>query len=158
MGIQQMLLGSKVGIAAPPPGWNTYEAGATFGPAEVLFTFYNDGRLIVTNQTSFQLANTRWYTPITTGIGASYWWKAAFVSGVNPPYSSSLTSNVTRGGEPSLNTWYNLSPGRVISFGADGTANTGLVSGEHVVYISTTANDADIVATWPIRWAVEVAI
>jgi len=161
MGIQQMLLGSKVGIASPPPGWGAFYDINAFHPAELTFDFSPSGEVVVRRSYhpffSNILISTRWYTPVTTGIGANYWWRATHVSGANPPYSAVLQSNVTRGGTNPLGTWFQLNTFRTISFGADGTKNAG-DDGEHVVEIATDAAGTNIVATWPIIWSIETAI
>lgn len=162
MGIQQMLLGAKVGISGPPPSWGTFGQATsptpTTPPAEIRFGFFSDGTVIVRNYANVTLFSGNWFKPTTLNIGDNYWWRASYVSGANPAYSASLVSDVRRTGPAVLGQWYQMTSSPAIRFGANGTANTGYVEGQHLVEISTDSLGTEIVASWPISWGIETAL
>lgn len=105
MTISQCLI-AQVDLGAHVPStFPTWDAqNQTFGPCSIALTIKSDGSITVADYTTaFSAGGTYWYTPITGGIGASYWVRATAVD----------TGAGNRVG--TLNSWLQLNSDRVWS-------------------------------------------
>lgn len=105
--------------AGPVSGYGGQVEGYNLGSgtASASVTFNTNGTVSASASGNSLVINTvdgdQWYSPTTTGIGSSYWWRYTVVSGSAP------VGGLTAG------TWYQLSSSRSLSFSVSSQASLG---------------------------------